>query len=104
MNVAVKSIAQAPSTSDPTPTTPEPSTREIIRNLTRELREDVGEQAVETIVAANPLVGLDRSQTLAAGTRVLGRAWLDPAQLTRGLGGLRAERALVHAVPADRKA
>ena len=88
MNVAMKSIAEAPSKSDPVPTTPEPSTREIIRNLTRELREDVGEQAVETVVAANPLVGLDRSQTLAAGARVLGRALLDPAELTRRLGGL----------------
>src|SRR5262249_61291873 len=59
MNVAMKSIAEAPPPrSDPAPTTPEPSTREIIRNLTRELREDVGEQAVETVVAANPLVGL----------------------------------------------
>ena len=54
MNVAMRSIAEAPSKSDPVPPTPEPSTREIIRNLTRELREDVGEQAVETVVAANP--------------------------------------------------
>jgi poly[(R)-3-hydroxyalkanoate] polymerase subunit PhaC len=103
MNVALKSIAEAPPRSDPAPTTPEPSTREIIRNLTRELREDVGEQAVETVVAANPLVGLDRSQTLAAGARVLGRALLDPAELTRRLGGLVGEVALVLAGRSDRK-
>src|SRR5215813_9304237 len=104
MNVAMKSIAEAPPPrSDPAPTTPEPSTREIIRNLTRELREDVGEQAVETVVAANPLVGLDRSQTLAAGARVLGRALLDPAQLGRRLGGLLGEVALVLAGRSDRK-
>ena len=103
MNVAVKSIAEAPPRSAPAPTTPEPSTREIIRNLTRQLREDVGEQAVETVVAANPLVGLDRSQTLAAGTRVLGRALLDPAQLGRRLGGLLREVALVLAGRSDRK-
>jgi polyhydroxyalkanoate synthase len=104
MNVATKSIAEAPTSSDPAPTTtPEPSTREIIRNLTRELREDVGEQAVETVVAANPLVGLDRSQTLAAGTRVLGRALLDPAQLARRLAGLLGEVALVLAGRSDRK-
>jgi hypothetical protein len=104
MNVATKSIAEAPTSSDPAPPTiPEPSTREIIRNLTRELREDVGEQAVETVVAANPLVGLDRSQTLAAGTRVLGRALLEPAQLARRLAGLLGEIALVLAGRSDRK-
>jgi len=103
MNVAMKSSAEAPPRMDPGLTTPEPSTREIIRNLTRELREDVGEQAVETVVAANPLVGLDRSQTLAAGARVLARAFLDPAQLARRLGGLVGEIALVFAGRSDRK-
>src|SRR5262249_31689717 len=96
MNVAMKSIAAAPPPrSDPAPTPPGPSTREIIGTLPRELREEVGGQAVEPVVAANPLVGLDRSQTLAAGTRVLGRALLDPAQLARRLGGLLREVALV---------
>ena len=37
MNVAMKSIAEAFPSTTPAPTTPEPSTREIIRNLTREL-------------------------------------------------------------------
>jgi len=50
MNVAMKSIGEVP----PAGNDSAPSTREIIRNLTREPREDVGEQAAETVVAADP--------------------------------------------------
>jgi len=103
MNVAVKPIAEAHPGSERAATTPESSTREIIRNLTRQLQEDVGAQAVDTVVAANPLVGLDPSQTLAAAARVLGRGLLDPALLTRRLGGLVREVALVLAGRSDRK-
>src|SRR5262249_60239688 len=48
-------------------------------------------------------VGLDRWRALAAGTRVVGRAWLDPARLARRLGGLLGEVALVLAGRSDRK-
>lgn len=63
---------------------------EALRDFNKLVRDEIGNRSADAILGANPFVGLDPTEMMAAASRLIGRALLRPellAERTRKLAG-----------------